>query len=132
MASLFGDSLSGGTFSRALGQLPGMPSFKNKIPTVGGGLMGDVIPSIGGTGAANFSSAPGSNFDTQKFLQTFLQGQSDQMQNQPAPETHRSKLLQGQQPFLQTPADFNPMQNKGLDQDQLKMLIAALRGGNGQ
>lgn len=127
---------AGGTFSGALGASSSVPTFSSAIPSIGGTGMasfGTAAPSIGGTGTAAFgtgaaSSAPGFG---QKFAQLALQNQGKQLQNQGAPPTYKSQLIDNYQPYVATPADFNPMANKGLDSGTLQMLIQALKASNG-
>lgn len=131
---------AGGTFSGALGESAVAPAFGSSIPSLLGtgyatpaGYSATAgVPSIAGTGTATFGSGSGGvNFDTQKFLQNFLSKQGQQTQNQGAPPTYRSQLLSDYPQYAQTPGDFNPMANKGLDSGTLQMLIQALKASNG-
>lgn len=110
-----------------------------------GGALGATAPAAGfgepaGAGIQTFGYADNPSigsptavggFNWQKLGSNFLKNQGQSKSSQGAPKTYHSQLLNDYQPFVSTPQDFNPMANQGLDSNNLKMLIAALRNGNG-
>lgn len=126
-----------GTFSGALGASATTPSFGAAIPSVGGSTtagFGSAVPSIGGTTTASFApGAASGGIDYTKLASQFLQKQGQQTANQGAPQRYHSNLINDQPAFVQTPADFNPMGNKGMNSDNatIQLLIKALQAKNG-